>query len=845
MIPNVISCKVNLATQTETSVFGDDTPFNFENDENTLFSLEIPKLSYEPEMVQGVIRPLTLAQDGTVINHHIPRLYKRKNAPMIRNLLAQIDADKANKNEYIRQMAAALIPGLNDKTYHSLYTHPVYLPFRTVQGSLTIFQPKNKTFPCICIFSLDNSLTIQTDDLNIKCHFDMWEPIDSGKELSIIQNNEPFGKVVVSETVEPVDYENSVPKPILESLHVDSDDQLIDVISENDTSLVDTILCIPGLSKTDASDLLIILHQKKLLSPYVRSKICALQLTNPEDPRDWPELLGRFIFLLDPKWAFSMIPRLKNNDVMSVFRDIKYMEGGALYVLQVALRTLDEVKRSDSIIVFWTLIFMSVLQNATLAKKEHAAKLKKKLLDLWKELQKKKADSNTRKLTQMTIDEIKDMRSFNISRVVNEDSEYIKHIFQEYHDKIFKILSINPYRREESHPLYFPVVIALEEALIMANNRDDFISSDSASLASDNDVSTYEDEASNTQSNSRSSSRHSTPRNTESSRKSKKVAQEEDDEATMESESYQSKKSYQTASSHSSRRPPPPVNDKPVEDYEEEEEEEMIKTPSSKSSNNPLKTPKYQPKQQEKKQVEEEDLYDEEEDYYTYEEVEQPKQQQQQIPPKQQQQQQVEDDDDYYDEEEDYEYTNSVQQSYSSIKISAATPSSRGSQQSPPIIDKSSQLHSALATKSSGNNPKSAAPQKQSSPHSQKPNTVSSKQSPVPQQQPAQQEQSAEYSSEPYSRSSRASARIAAIRAAQRKSQHQNQDFDDDDYSSYQSGGNKNTGTTGYKENNASRNSYTPSNIASSKSKSAASRSNILQDDEAPYSNGQYSDDEI
>lgn len=844
MIPNVISCKVNLATQTETSVFGDDTPFNFENDENTLFSLEIPKLSYEPEMVQGVIRPLTLAQDGTVINHHIPRLYKRKNAPMIRNLLAQIDADKANKNEYIRQMAAALIPGLNDKTYHSLYTHPVHLPFRTVQGSLTIFQPENKTFPCICIFSLDNSLTIQTDDLNIKCHFDMWEPIDSGKELSIIQNNEPFGKVVVSETVEPVDYENSVPKPILESLHVDSDDQLIDVISENDTSLVDTILCIPGLSKTDASDLLIILHQKKLLSPYVRSKICALQLTNPEDPRDWPELLGRFIFLLDPKWAFSMIPRLKNNDVMSVFRDIKYMEGGALYVLQVALRTLDEVKRSDSIIVFWTLIFMSVLQNATLAKKEHAAKLKKKLLDLWKELQKKKADSNTRKLTQMTIDEIKDMRSFNISRVVNEDSEYIKHIFQEYHDKIFKILSINPYRREESHPLYFPVVIALEEALIMANNRDDFISSDSASLAGDNDVSTYEDEASNTQSNSRSSSRHSTPRNTESSRKSKKVAQEEDDEATMESESYQSKKSYQTASSHSSRRPPPPVNDKPVEDYEEEEEE-MIKTPSSKSSNNPLKTPKYQPKQQEKKQVEEEDLYDEEEDYYTYEEVEQPKQQQQQIPPKQQQQQQVEDDDDYYDEEEDYEYTNSVQQSYSSIKISAATPSSRGSQQSPPIIDKSSQLHSALATKSSGNNPKSAAPQKQSSPHSQKPNTVSSKQSPVPQQQPAQQEQSAEYSSEPYSRSSRASARIAAIRAAQRKSQHQNQDFDDDDYSSYQSGGNKNTGTTGYKENNASRNSYTPSNIASSKSKSAASRSNILQDDEAPYSNGQYSDDEI
>ncbi|EAY16660.1 hypothetical protein TVAG_066650 [Trichomonas vaginalis G3] len=844
MIPNVISCKVNLATQTETSVFGDDTPFNFENDENTLFSLEIPKLSYEPEMVQGVIRPLTLAQDGTVINHHIPRLYKRKNAPMIRNLLAQIDADKANKNEYIRQMAAALIPGLNDKTYHSLYTHPVHLPFRTVQGSLTIFQPENKTFPCICIFSLDNSLTIQTDDLNIKCHFDMWEPIDSGKELSIIQNNEPFGKVVVSETVEPVDYENSVPKPILESLHVDSDDQLIDVISENDTSLVDTILCIPGLSKTDASDLLIILHQKKLLSPYVRSKICALQLTNPEDPRDWPELLGRFIFLLDPKWAFSMIPRLRNNDVMSVFRDIKYMEGGALYVLQVALRTLDEVKRSDSIIVFWTLIFMSVLQNATLAKKEHAAKLKKKLLDLWKELQKKKADSNTRKLTQMTIDEIKDMRSFNISRVVNEDSEYIKHIFQEYHDKIFKILSINPYRREESHPLYFPVVIALEEALIMANNRDDFISSDSASLAGDNDVSTYEDEASNTQSNSRSSSRHSTPRNTESSRKSKKVAQEEDDEATMESESYQSKKSYQTASSHSSRRPPPPVNDKPVEDYEEEEEE-MIKTPSSKSSNNPLKTPKYQPKQQEKKQVEEEDLYDEEEDYYTYEEVEQPKQQQQQIPPKQQQQQQVEDDDDYYDEEEDYEYTNSVQQSYSSIKISAATPSSRGSQQSPPIIDKSSQLHSALATKSSGNNPKSAAPQKQSSPHSQKPNTVSSKQSPVPQQQPAQQEQSAEYSSEPYSRSSRASARMAAIRAAQRKSQHQNQDFDDDDYSSYQSGGNRNTGTTGYKENNASRNSYTPSNIASSKSKSAASRSNILQDDEAPYSNGQYSDDEI
>lgn len=489
MIPKVFSCRNNKISQTDVSVFGENCPFNFENDEEMKYKAEMPKIRYTDEMVENIIRPLTIASDGSVVNHHIPRLFKRRTAPMIQNLIEQIDMNPSGKDELVRQMAAALIPGLINDDYQSLFTHPIQLPYAIVDTMLQVNGSLEGPKPFTAIFSLDGTLSLINDTDTYQCKIELWDRIEPGREINLIMNDQSFGRIRILEQVEPITFER-VPRPLYESIGFDAEDKLIEIIRPDDTSFIDVVLSIPSLAPKDANDLLAILHSKKLLSPYLRSKVCALQLVDPTQPRNWPELLGRFMFLLDPKWTYANLPLLRNNDVMAIFRHIKDMKGGALYVLQTALFALDEIKGSDPIIFFWTLIFMSLLQNATLANPEHAVKLKNKMMQMWKELQKKAADSNTRKLTREIIDHVKNIRQFQLGAVVHQELEFIKLMLIEHKDEIFKIMAAIPYRREESHPLYFPVVLALETAIVQARRHEDFITSESESMTGDFETST-------------------------------------------------------------------------------------------------------------------------------------------------------------------------------------------------------------------------------------------------------------------------------------------------------------------------------------------------------------------
>ena len=484
MIPRVFGEYSNVEVQTDTTAFGEYSPFNFTNDENILFNVEKPKLSFEPEMVEGVIRPLGVAEDGTVINHHIPRLFKRKNAPMIRNLIEQIEANPSERDNFVRQMAAALIPGLSDESYHSVFTNSLKLPFRSVPAYLT-YVGTTEAIPCTAIFAMDGTVTVETQKEMISCKVDIWEELPAGRELRIIQDEEYYGKIQVMEQVDPISFlGDEIPQALLDSLGIKNQEDICQLITPNDTSFVDVILSLPTLSQKDASDLLAILYMKKLLAPYIRSKVCKLQMFDPKNPEPWPELLGRFIFLLDPNWVYQNIPLLRNNDVMAIFRHVRDMKHSALFVLQTALNALDELRESNDILFFWTLIFMSLLKNATIANAAHAARLENRMFSIWKELQKKSIESNTRKLTVEIIDFIKSIRQFKLDPLMNEEQDFLTKIIMEHHDSIFTILLAIPYKKEESHPLFYPVVYQLESALLKAHNNEEFITSESESLAS-------------------------------------------------------------------------------------------------------------------------------------------------------------------------------------------------------------------------------------------------------------------------------------------------------------------------------------------------------------------------
>ena len=870
MIPKVLTSKINLETQTELSAFNPNSDFNFENDQNTLLALENPQLSYEQSMVEGIIQPLGIAKDGTVINHHIPRLFKKKTIGMIRNLQEQIEANPGHREEFVRQMAAALIPGLSERDYHSLFTTPLKLPYRVVPGILKL-DGQTETVPCTAIFSLDSTLGIVTETQTIRCQIELWDTIISGRELNLISNGEPFGKLQINETVEPVDFNSHVPPSLLHSLQINTEDQLVNIISPDDTSFVDVVLSIPTLNQNEANDLLTILHTKKLLSPYIRSKVCALQLWNPNEQRKWPELLGRFIFLLDPKWTFNNIQHLQNNDVMTIFRHVKDMNGGALYALQTALNALNEVRGSDPIIFFWTLLFLSIMQNAAFSKKQHAAQLQTKMVQMWRELQKKNMDSGTRKLTTEVIDGIRNIKQFKLDGASHDELEFVFFIIKDHHNEMFKILDLIPYKREESHPLFFPTVLALETALNQAARNEELITSQSESMNGDFESTSYTSQRrSRTHSSSSRESSSGTEsdtyqsyssrsRSTHSSRSSRnqppeirrsrnqsstidsgaeinsdvsgssrgqrrRRSQQQEDVSSGYSESYSSRRS----STSSRRAPPPPMvekqqNDDSEEDYydyddDEQERNSLRNTVPSSSSGGPQEPVEYS-------------------DYEEDDQQQKPPQKQQSAPyspmttssRSRKTSSNYSVTDSYYSEsveeqipippekpasnqQDDYDYYDEEEDEEQNNKSRTQPSAQRGSSAS------RSQRASSASRGSSQQNQERVSSQRQSN---------------------ASNRQSNEFNSQQSQGSSR--AKMAAIRAAQQKSsqsgsQHPAQDaYSDDDYEedgySDDNTNNvvKNTATTGYKTG-GNTGSYTPASGTHPSSK-RSSRGNTNNDD--------------
>ena len=494
MIPSLISERSNSTVQTEISCFDPDPQFNFENDKDLEEILGEPKLDIEASDLEGIIPPLEVGKNGVVQRNKIPRLFKKKTAPIIRTFLANIEEYPQMKEKFTRQFAQKLIPGLSDPNYHSLYTSPFHKIYKTIKAKLQLSEGEQEPKEVTVMFSLKGLLYIETDDNVFTCKTELWDKLEEGRELKINRGDKLWATLTVEEPVDAVP-PKTVPQSIIDDLGLSQSNPINNIIGPNDTSFVDIILSIPTLTTSEANDLLTILHNRGLLFPYVRSKVCEIQLSTPLVERKWPELLGRFIFLLDPKWAYLNASLLKKNDVMSIFRHVKQMNGGALYVLQTAFLALSEIKGSDLTLFFWNIFFLSILQNVTYAKPQSAQKLKAKMEQMWTELKKKAPDSRTRTLSEEVIENILQMKEFDMDEPrYSDEDEYFNSIFIDHLEQILTILDLIPYGKEESSPLYFPVVLNIESALEQARRKDvnDSELFDSESTSSVEQISDYQ-----------------------------------------------------------------------------------------------------------------------------------------------------------------------------------------------------------------------------------------------------------------------------------------------------------------------------------------------------------------
>ena len=471
MIPTLVSERSNCCVQTEVGYLNPNEKPVLKLSEEIAQTLQEPELNIDFSDVQGIIPPLVIGKNGVIQRNKIPRLFKHSTAPIIRTLLTNIQENPNAKDKLIRSLAVKMIPEIFDPNYSSLYTNPIKKIYKTVEGKLKIIEGGQPEVQVTAMFALNGMMYIENEKNLFSCKTELWEKLTPGKEINIIRDDKSWAVLTVLDEVDPV-LPKTVPACVLENLCVSEEKELKTLLTKDDISFIDVILSIPSLTSDDANDLMMIMHHRGLLYPYVRSKVCKILLDTPLKEKEWPELLGRLIFLLDPKWCFTNASLLKRNDAMSVLRHIKNLNGGALYALQTALSALKEIKGSDVVLFMWNLIFLCILPNATYGNKEHGAELKKKMDQMWIELKKKKPESRTRSTTQESIDFVMSLKEFDLNEPICTEDNFFGMILATHLDEVLSIFELIPYGKEESSPLFYPVVLAIEAALQKAAAKD-------------------------------------------------------------------------------------------------------------------------------------------------------------------------------------------------------------------------------------------------------------------------------------------------------------------------------------------------------------------------------------
>lgn len=453
---------------------------------------------------------------------------------------------------------------------HQKYEHSMKLGAASLffENSQT-FGDENKDYDIV--FSYQNSLCLINDSYIFV--FDSVSPnsLVSGKEFPIAYRKNSFGSLILydyqseGEDGQPKNEENEsvfanqrVIMPIIDDdrtlylVHAlggsDSGDgqeiNLKTLINPYDFSFIDVVLSIPRMTSSEATNFLIFLYKENYLSAYVRSKLCQFLyenrvpdkeiesetlsvkrsskttqvkvnlkkdlITNSLKSREWPELLGRFISLLDHNWfieaAYRMehleLPQVvksiakssdKNSDSKSAAKSasnpVSSINSVAQYLLGIILWEFEELDRGDSSEFIWEFLCKSVFANLYLNKNdEKSIQKRQKLEALFLGTKEKPATSKTRIVTQKAVERIgKTVRSIRLDDILPKklqspksksksntpksivetfnSHKFLLSLIKNHRDEIITILKNIPRTTEEASPLFYPIALEVRDAL--------------------------------------------------------------------------------------------------------------------------------------------------------------------------------------------------------------------------------------------------------------------------------------------------------------------------------------------------------------------------------------------
>lgn len=432
----------------------------------------------------------------------------------------------------------------------AIFVHPVQV---NLSNSEVSEEDEQQEFELI--YTYDNILYLMNDTNILKISGFKPDQLFNGNQIQIFNRKNSIGHITIQESPhlneEEDDDNQAMPphfhiiEPITETnrmsflIHVLNGSTANDrmnlklLVNPYDFSFIDVMLSIPQLPFEEIRDLVIFMYKENYLSAYINSKLCQFlyysrghfnngdqsrqiesareengkthirvnvktnAASKQQRAREWPDLLGRLITLLDHQWFIDMAHQIENLDLPFVIKNIvqseaspskksktqiTYMNPLAQYVMGIILDEYECQQRGDTTEFLWEFLCKSVFANLYMRKYDSDQKMRHKLEALYLGTKDKPQTSKTRSNTRKVVNQLIDLsNNQSIAQVLEElnsntkskttflkkfnSQDFLMKVITAHQNDILHILRNIPYTTEEASPLFFPIILEVRDAL--------------------------------------------------------------------------------------------------------------------------------------------------------------------------------------------------------------------------------------------------------------------------------------------------------------------------------------------------------------------------------------------
>ena len=455
--PKVSKRLTNVRSQTTIS-FSTKSHFDISRDATILAEEARPAFAYSADAVAHLVSAVQGSDEDVRKKFRVLNTRNGKVRALIDSLQGQIDKLDSNAakpelcQKMIQELAEAMDPASRHRMSVSMFDRAFPdRPVRTAEGSFT--KTGAAQVKVDALLTRSGVLSIVTDEEIWQIDGISADQVQQGKELQCSIKGDLAGKLKFTKVAEARDPQAEMKLNFKQ------------IVNAYDFSFVDIALSIPSLTVEEANGLLACLTRQKFLSAYLRAKVCELLL---RQKFSWPDMIGRFIETLDPEWVRDVRGQARELNVRLVISKLEELKPEAKHVLAIALEIFDGMKRGDVAVFLWTVMWHGVFMNKYLGRDSESEKVRSNMSQLVETLKGKPEDSQQRSVTRAVAEKLIKENKFSLSK----DAKKIGYadIFANHSDEIAELMKAYPGTKREASPLYFPLVLEIQEALESPEN---------------------------------------------------------------------------------------------------------------------------------------------------------------------------------------------------------------------------------------------------------------------------------------------------------------------------------------------------------------------------------------